>query len=510
MRTKRTLLNLAYALLSSVVVLVLGLITRKLLVVNFGPTVSGAASVVEKLFTFFSIAEFGVGSVISYRLYEQVAARDTEKICKYMSMYKWSYRAVGVVICLLALLCALALPWIMPGETMSTVYTIYFLNVVSTLSSYFLVTRRLMYTCTQQGYLCTRIDLCCTIFNYLARIAVARWLPNYVLYFSVSIVTSVTANLIIARRYRRDFPELHEVPVSLADFRDLGIFRDLRYYLVHRLSNTIYGSSDVIVTSRMEGSAQVTNLGSYTTISDNVTNIGNKIMDSFASAIGSIVYDEDAAAGDHAKTVFWGLDLFSYLFGSFVACAYLCLFQPFMSAWMGEQYMLSMGFVLVFALNEYVGWNHRMVGSYRAVLGRFEEDQWFMVASAAANLVLSFVLAVPFGVAGIVTATVIAHFIMWVGRARVVCRHYMVGCGWRYLRVQLIHAATLAADLLASWRLCALLPGGWLGVVLRAGVVCLLPNLMNLAFYCWTPDAAYLRSRAAELLQKLKQRRNPQ
>ena len=72
MRTKRTLLNLAYALLSSVVVLVLGLVTRKLLVVNFGPTVSGAASVVEKLFTFFSIAEFGVGSVISYRLYEQV------------------------------------------------------------------------------------------------------------------------------------------------------------------------------------------------------------------------------------------------------------------------------------------------------------------------------------------------------------------------------------------------------------------------------------------------------
>ena len=56
MRTRRTLLNLAYALLSSVVVLVLGLVTRKLLVVNFGPTVSGAASVVEKLFTFFSIA----------------------------------------------------------------------------------------------------------------------------------------------------------------------------------------------------------------------------------------------------------------------------------------------------------------------------------------------------------------------------------------------------------------------------------------------------------------------
>ena len=70
---------------------------------------------VEKLFTFFSIAEFGVGSVISYRLYEQVAAKDEEKISKYMSMYKWAYRAVGLLICTLAAVGAAALPWIMPG-----------------------------------------------------------------------------------------------------------------------------------------------------------------------------------------------------------------------------------------------------------------------------------------------------------------------------------------------------------------------------------------------------------
>ena len=116
------------------------------------------------------------------------------------------------------------------------------------------------------------------------------------------------------------------------------------------------------------------------------------VMDPRAAAIGNIVYDKNAAATDHAKEVFWGMDLFSYCFGSFVATAYLCLFQPFMAAWMGEKYMLPTGFVIAFALNEYVGWNHRMVGSYRAVLGRFEEDQWFMVGSAVTNLALSFAL----------------------------------------------------------------------------------------------------------------------
>lgn len=506
MRTKRTLLNLAYTLGSSLILLLLGLVTRRLLVYNFGAAIAASATVVEKLFNFFSIAEFGVGSVISYRLYEQLAANDNEKVSLYMALYKWAYRAVAGIITVLAALFALVLPFIMPTTPLSTVYTVYVLHFLSTVSGYFLVTRRLLYTCTQQGYLCTRIDLACNIASYLLRIAVALLWPNYVLYYGVTILCNIAANLVVARRYKKDFPAVHDVPVTVADFRALGIFHDLRHYLVHRLSDTVYGSSDAIVTSMLAGEELTQNLGNYTTISDSATNLGNKIMDSFAAAIGNIVYDPTAEADGHARQVFWGIDLFSYLFGSFVATAYLCLFQPFIASWMGEGFLLPAGFVLAFCLNEYVGWNHRMLGSYRAVLGRFEEDERFMVASAAFNLVLSFVLFAPFGITGILAATVIAHSIMWVGRGRVVCRHYMRGAGWRYLRVQAVHLVTLAADMAAAWAVCALLPGGWVGVALRLAVVAVLPNAMNAAFYLWTADAAYLRGRAAELLTKLRRK----
>ena len=99
---------MAYALGSSLLLLLLGLVTRRLLVDNFGPQITTASQVVSQLFNFFSIAEFGVGSVISYRLYEQIAAKNEEKISKYMSMYKWAYRVVGLVIAGLALIGAAA------------------------------------------------------------------------------------------------------------------------------------------------------------------------------------------------------------------------------------------------------------------------------------------------------------------------------------------------------------------------------------------------------------------
>ena len=500
---------MAYALGSSLLLLLLGLVTRRLLVYNFGAQISTASQVVTQLFNFFSIAEFGVGSVISYRLYAQIAAQNEEKISKYMSMYKWAYRAVGLAIAVLALLGAAALPWIMPDVPAATAYTVYALNVVSTLCSYFLVTRRLMYTCTQQGYLCTRIDFCFNVLTSLAKIAVSLWWPNYVLYFSTAIVCNVCANLVIARRFNKDFPYVKDVKVTLRDFKELGIFHDLRYYLVHRLSNTIYGSSDTIVTARMGGSVQTTHLGNYTNISTSATDLGNKIMDSFAAAIGNIVYDKTAAANAHDKQVFWGMDLFSYLFASFVATAYFCLFQPFMAAWMGEQWLLPMSFVLVFCLNEYIGWNHRMLGSYRAVLGHFEQDQWFMVASAAVNLALSFALFPLWDITGALAATVIAHGIMWAGRIRVVFRQYMQGSLGHYLRVQALHLVTLAACLGLTYAACALVPlGGWLGLAPRAVLVLAVPNALNLAVYGWGGDAAYLRQYAAGVWRKLTHKRS--
>ena len=500
---------MAYALGSSLLLLLLGLVTRRLLVYNFGAQISTASQVVTQLFNFFSIAEFGVGSVISYRLYAQIAAQNEEKISKYMSMYKWAYRAVGLAIAVLALLGAAALPWIMPDVPAATAYTVYALNVVSTLCSYFLVTRRLMYTCTQQGYLCTRIDFCFNVLTSLAKIAVSLWWPNYVLYFSTAIVCNVCANLVIARRFNKDFPYVKDVKVTLRDFKELGIFHDLRYYLVHRLSNTIYGSSDTIVTARMGGSVQTTHLGNYTNISTSATDLGNKIMDSFAAAIGNIVYDKTAAANAHDKQVFWGMDLFSYLFASFVATAYFCLFQPFMAAWMGEQWLLPMSFVLVFCLNEYIGWNHRMLGSYRAVLGHFEQDQWFMVASAAVNLVLSFALFPLWDVTGALAATVIAHGVRWGGRIGVVCRRYMQGSLGHYLRGQALHLATLAACLGVTYAACALVPlGGWLGLAPRAVLVLVVPNALNLAVYGWGGDAAYLRQYAAGVWRKLTKKRS--
>ena len=105
--------------------------------------------------------------------------------------------------------------------------------------------------------------------------------------------------------------------------------------------------------------------------------------------------------------------------------------------------------------------------------------------------------------AGALAATVVAHAIMWAGRVKVVCRLYMTGALGRYLRVQAAHLLTLAACMGATSWVCAQLPGGVFGFAGRVAVAALLPNLLNLACYAWTSDAAYLRQAAAKAVKKL-------
>ena len=147
-----------------------------------------------------------------------------------------------------------------------------------------------------------------------------------------------------------------------------------------------------------------------------------------------------------------------------------------------------------------------MLGSFRGVLGKFELDMGFMVASALANVVLSVVLVWKFGLAGVVAATVAAHCLMWFGRVRVVFREYLPGLLGAYLRKQLLRAAVLAAEMLAAAALCSYINahvtalGGLAALVLDGCVAVILPNAVNALVFLPGRDAAWLREKAFALL----------
>ena len=251
LRTKRTLLNMAYALGSSLLLLCWG--AGHAAAADWAsaprspphPRSSASCSTFSRLPSSASAASSATACM------NRSPPKTRKRSASTCPCTKWSfYRAVGSVIALLALVCVRPPCRGSCRTCPSRGYTVYSFkrgfHAVQLLSDYPAADVHLHPTGVP---LPPTIDFCCNVLNSLAKIAVSRSGGPTMCCISACPSSSTSAPTWLLRGGSKGLPPTsRDVKVTLADFKDLGIFHDLRYYLVHRLSNTIYGSSDTIVT----------------------------------------------------------------------------------------------------------------------------------------------------------------------------------------------------------------------------------------------------------------------
>jgi hypothetical protein len=82
--------------------------------------------------------------------------------------------------------------------------------------------------------------------------------------------------------------------------------------------------------------------------------------------------------------------------------------------WIGEQYLLSQITVSIIVLNFYVLSIRKTIITYKEATGAFYYDRYRPVFESVINLIASILLAVPFGLNGVLLGTSIAMFsTMW-------------------------------------------------------------------------------------------------
>ena len=202
-------------------------------------------------------------------------------------------------------------------------------------------------------------------------------------------------------------------------------------------------------------------------------------MDSFAAAIGNIVYDKSRRRQRPRQAGVLGA----------WTCSATCLPASSLPPTLpvpalhggldGPRLAAALSFVLVFCLNEYVGWNHRMLGSYRAVLGHFRgRTSGSHGCSAAVNLSSASSCSRRSTSPARCGATVVAHCIMGAGVGGGVPSVHG-GQDGPYLGMQALHWSRWRWPWVAA-AVCAHMPGGWLGLVPRVLVV-----LVVLTYLTW-------------------------
>ena len=97
-RTYLVMKNSAYGMVNKVFALVLSFVSRTIFIKMLGAEYLGVNGLYSNILSLLSLSELGIGSVLTFSLYEPIAKGDVEKTSELLNFYKNVYRAIAFVV----------------------------------------------------------------------------------------------------------------------------------------------------------------------------------------------------------------------------------------------------------------------------------------------------------------------------------------------------------------------------------------------------------------------------
>ena len=465
---------------------VLPFITRSVIVQVLNSQYLGLNSLFTSILQVLSLSEMGFGVAMVYHMYKPIAEDDQQTINALLNLYRKVYRIIGV--CILAIGASLIpfLPYLIKGSypqgiNLTLVYSIELLNTVL---SYFLFGYKQSLLIAYQredvksfAILITQIGMQATqiLFLFLTK--------NYYLFVLCMHVFTAVNNLWIGYMTKKMYPEA-KCEGSL-DKSIIGSIKKLvAGSFIQKACATTRNSLDSICVSVFLGLTQTAIYNNYFVILNAVRMVTYIMIDSLAGGIGNHVALKDAEENyqELKKT-----DFLYMLICGWCTIALLCLFQPFMRLWMGDEMMLPISSVILFAFYFYTTKIGDIKSNYTTARGLWWKMKWRSIGETVVNLVLNIVLGMIWGINGIIVATAISLIVcnfFW-GASILFDDYFDKKKLWDYFLYHIKYLAVTAAFGAVTYFACEFIPvkNGILSLVIRAGVCLVLPTALYLLAY---------------------------
>lgn len=406
-RLKSSVKNMSAAMISQIVKQILEFVVRTIFIKTLAVEYLGVNGLFTNLLTYLSLAELGVGSALIYSMYAPMAQKNTQEIKTYMNVYKKIYRAIGVFVIAAGCVLAFCLDFFVTTETdIPYLKFIFVLYVVKTAASYFLAYKKSIYIVDQKQYIVTNNSIRFEIILAISRILVLILLKNYYIYLVVSILCVYAENITISYMANKAYPYLVEKDVEpLPRTEQKRLFKNVAAMFLHKVSDVVLGSTDNIILSKLFGLVIVGLYSNYQMIINVVKMVFDMVVNGIVPSVGNF-----CAAESKEKTE----KLFNtVLYVNIWVIAFCCtclynLLTPFVTLWIGTEYVIDTFIIQMLVLALYVQLTMRTIEIFRTATGMFYNDKFYALLQCIINIFISIVLAKKVGPAGIFAGTAIA------------------------------------------------------------------------------------------------------
>lgn len=484
-RTKNATRNIVFNGMAQLLNMLIPFVMRSVILHFLGVEYLGLGGLFRSIFSVLSLAELGIGSAMIFSMYKPIAEDDTETICAMMRLYKIVYRIIGLVVLGIGLILIPFLPYLVKDEVTADVnlYILYFMNLGSTVVSYWLFAyKHSIISAHQRDDIASKVIMVVHLIEYALKIAVLIILKNYYIYLTLQIISQIAYNIIVAYRASKIFPQ-YSARGKLSRDKIIKIACRVRDLFTSQFSNVISNSSDTLVISSFLGLTVLAVYQNYFYIISSLKTFIEVVSYACVAGIGNSLVTESIEKNyrDLRKITV----LFGWIMG-ISSTMFLCLAQPFMHIWMGEDNMLSFEYVVCFTIYHYSLGMNRLLSMFKDAAGIWRIDRWRPLVAAIVNLGLNLATVKWLGLYGVILSTVISIVLVqipWLFHnlfKAVYPKEYM----WEYIRLFLSFSVVSFIACITSWFLCSIIHlDVWPTLFINFGISFASSNLIFFAVY---------------------------
>ncbi|GAE30034.1 lipopolysaccharide biosynthesis protein [Alkalihalobacillus hemicellulosilyticus] len=407
MRTTHSIRNITIMLVSQIILALLGFFSRKVFLDTLGIEYLGLSSLLTNVLAMLALAESGIGMSIIYQLYKPLAVGNHRKVIALIQLYKRAYLLLAVLVLLLSLSLLPFLPMLMNDtEPIPYLTVIFLLFVARNMVSYLNAHKWSLIQADQRGYVLLRIDLIFQMITTFIKVFILIWTANFILYLVVELIMLIIQQLVNGSIVRKRYPYIHtKKKYSLDSETKTSLIRNVKALLLHNIGGFLIFGTDHILISSFISVATVGLYSIYTLILQQVTGLANNIIHSVSASIGNLIATEDS---EKNYAIFKTIFLIIFFIYSISVVLLFNVIEPFISWWVGAEYLLETTVLIVILLNFYLTGMKAAIAIFKKTAGLFVQDQYAPIIEGGINLIISLILVQYIGLMGVFIGTTFA------------------------------------------------------------------------------------------------------
>lgn len=410
-RTRNSIYNISASLIEYIVKIITTFVIRTIFIRILGSEFLGLDGLFTSILSMLSVTELGLGGAIVFGLYKPLLNKDTEKINILIHVYKKCYMVIGGVILAVGFLMMPFLPQIVNSDyNFGNIYVLFLLYLLQTVSTYWILGyKEVLFTADQKKHKIVVIANAITILKFILQAASLLWLKSFEFYIISGLIMTVARNLLIAAKVDKSYPyaKRHNgKKLSKSDRVDLT--KNVFGMSLYKISSKVMNSTDNIVISMFVSLAATGIYSNYLLIVSNIKTVLDLIFSSVTASAGNLY-----AEGRHEKSefIFRCLNFMNFWIYGFVAICFWELLNPFITIWLGEEYIFETVVVLLIVMNFVTDGLQRAVLMYKDACGLFWRGKLRPVFSAGLNIIISVILVQFMGISGVILGSIISRML---------------------------------------------------------------------------------------------------